>query len=214
MYRAVGKRALDLLISIAALVLLSPLLLAVAALVAIFLGQPVIFRQTREGYHRQTFTIYKFRSMLPEFDASGRQLSETERMTTLGRILRATSFDELPELYNVLRGDMSLVGPRPLIMRYKPWYAAHETRRFDVRPGITGWAQINGRNLLGWDERFLHDVYYVDHLGFLLDLKILLLTVGKVVLRQGVEVDTSLNVPSLDDERREKWGHPPAIKED
>jgi lipopolysaccharide/colanic/teichoic acid biosynthesis glycosyltransferase len=205
-YHRGGKRLLDVLAGTVALIALSPLLCLIAVLVRIALGAPVLFRQTRVGLHEKRFTILKFRSMTDKRTAAGELLSDTERMTRLGRFLRATSLDELPELFNVLWGDMSLVGPRPLLTRYQPWYRANELKRFDVRPGITGWAQINGRNSLNWDERFQRDVRYVENCNLVLDLKILVFTVGKVLRRENVQVDTSLTLPSLDDERREKLG--------
>ncbi|MEO8099675.1 MAG: sugar transferase [Acidobacteriota bacterium] len=205
-YCRFGKRLFDIIASLSALIVLSPVLCVVGLLVRIFLGAPVIFRQTRGGRNQTPFTIFKFRSMLPANDPSGNLRSESARITSLGRILRATSLDELPGLFNVLRGDMSLVGPRPLLTRYGPWYAADELSRFDVLPGITGWAQINGRNALGWDDRFQYDVYYAQHVCLSLDLKILFLTVGKVLRRDDVHVDSTLIVPALDDERRQKWG--------
>ena len=205
-YHRGGKRLFDVLVSTVALSALSPLLCLIAVLVRIVLGAPVLFRQTRVGLHGKPFTILKFRSMTNKRAAAGELLSDTARMTRLGRFLRATSLDELPEFFNVLWGDMSLVGPRPLLTRYQPWYRANELKRFDVRPGITGWAQINGRNSLSWDERFQRDVRYVENCNLVLDLKILVFTVGKVLRRENVQVDTSLTLPSLDDERREKPG--------
>ncbi len=203
-YRRWGKRLFDVLVSVTALVVLSPLLVLIAILVRVFLGSPVLFRQTRSGHQQKPFTILKFRTMTDERDAAGNSLSDSVRLTPLGRFLRATSLDELPELVNVVCGDMTLVGPRPLHNRYDAWYRAEEMKRFDVRPGITGWAQINGRNALSWDRRFEYDVWYVGACGFWLDLKILFLTVGKVVRRENVQVNTDLTVPSLDDERREQ----------
>jgi lipopolysaccharide/colanic/teichoic acid biosynthesis glycosyltransferase len=203
-YRRCGKRILDVLVSATALAILSPLLGLLALLVRIFLGSPVLFRQTRGGLRQELFTILKFRSMTDGRDATGELLSDTVRLTRLGRFLRATSLDELPGLINVLRGEMSLVGPRPLLPQYGPWYTANELKRFDVLPGITGWAQINGRNALSWDERFQYDVEYADNCSLVFDLKILFLTLGKVVCREHVQVDTSLTVSSMDEERREK----------
>jgi lipopolysaccharide/colanic/teichoic acid biosynthesis glycosyltransferase len=201
-----GKRLFDILASAAGLIALLPLLCLIAVMVRIFLGAPVLFRQTRVGLHQKPFTILKFRSMTDQRDSAGKLLPDTARMTRLGRFLRATSLDELPELLNVLRGDMSLVGPRPLLTRYQPWYTANELKRFDVLPGITGWAQVNGRNALSWDRRFQLDLEYVENLGLGLDLKVLSFTVGQVLRRENVQVDTTLTVRSLDDERREKLG--------
>lgn len=171
----------DLVVATVLLVLLSPVLLAVALLVAVRIGRPVFFRQQRPGLHERPFEMVKFRTMRDAVDANGQPLPDADRMTTFGTALRATSLDELPELWNVLRGDMSLVGPRPLLMEYLPLYSPLQRRRHDVRPGITGWAQINGRNAVSWDDRFRHDVWYVDHQSFLLDLKILFLTASRVV---------------------------------
>ena len=180
------KRPFDVIVSVPALVVLSPLFLLVAIAVRVDMGAPVIFRQSRPGRFGRPFTLYKFRTMRDALDASGRPLPDAERLTWLGRALRAASLDELPELINVLRGDMSLVGPRPLLIEYLPLYSAEQRRRHDVRPGITGWAQVNGRNALTWREKFALDVYYVDHLSFRLDLRILFLTLVRVVQREGI----------------------------
>jgi lipopolysaccharide/colanic/teichoic acid biosynthesis glycosyltransferase len=180
------KRFLDiLLIMIAAPILLSVLTLF-ALSVRLKLGSPVFFRQTRPGLHGLPFQLIKFRTMTDAQDAAGNLLSDAERLTRFGRFLRATSLDELPELWNVLRGDMSLVGPRPLLMEYIPLYTSEQARRHEVRPGITGWAQVNGRNALSWEEKFRLDVWYVEHQSFWLDVKILLLTIRKVLLREGI----------------------------
>jgi lipopolysaccharide/colanic/teichoic acid biosynthesis glycosyltransferase len=189
-YQRRGKRLLDVAVAFLALLVLSPLLLLIAVLVRLALGSPVLFRQQRAGWNGKPFTILKFRSMTDKQDASGRKLPDAQRLTRLGRFLRATSLDELPELVNVLRGEMSLVGPRPLYLRYLPYYAAHEKKRFDCRPGITGWAQINGRNSLTWDERLARDVWYVEACSLGLDLKILCITVWKVLTRADVHVDS------------------------
>jgi len=201
-YRRVGKRTLDLVLCVSALILLLPLLLVVALMVRLFLGSPVLYRQRRSGIHRQSFTILKFRTMTDACDDCGELLPDSARLTRLGRWLRATSVDELPELLNVLKGDMSLVGPRPLIPRYDPYYRPNELSRFEAVPGITGWAQVNGRNELPWEQRFAYDVWYVAHMSLWLDLKILLLTVGKVLGREKVCVDTTTAFLSLDVERQ------------
>ena len=180
------KRLLDVLIAALALVLVSPLMAVTALLVAVFLGSPVIFRQSRPGLHGRPFTMYKFRTMTNAKAANGTALPDVERLTALGRFLRRTSLDELPELVNVLRGDMSLVGPRPLLMEYLPLYTPEQNRRHIVRPGITGWAQINGRNAATWEQKFACDIWYVDNQSFLLDMKILLATVRKVIGGEGV----------------------------
>jgi sugar transferase EpsL len=177
------KRGLDVVASALGLAVLSPVLLGTALAVRMRMGSPVLFRQTRPGLHGRPFTMYKFRTMRGERDARGELLSDAERLTPLGRFLRASSLDELPELINVLRGDMSLVGPRPLLMEYLPLYTPEQARRHEVRPGITGWAQVNGRNAISWDEKFRLDVWYVEHAGIGLDLRILLRTVLGVLRR-------------------------------
>jgi sugar transferase EpsL len=186
MYRAIGKRLFDLAITIPVLILLSPLLTLLALLVRLRLGSPVLFRQQRPGLHGELFTLFKFRTMTNERDATGKLLPDAERLTPLGKWLRNNSLDELPELINVLRGDMSLVGPRPLLMEYLDRYTPEQIRRHEVKPGITGWAQVNGRNKLTWEEKFELDIWYVDHLSLWLDLKILLVTVWKVLTRDGI----------------------------
>jgi lipopolysaccharide/colanic/teichoic acid biosynthesis glycosyltransferase len=180
------KRPLDVVIAVALLVLLSPALAVVAVLVAAGMGRPVLFRQQRPGLHGKSFTILKFRTMVDATDADGNQLPDDDRITRLGRFLRRTSLDELPELLNVLRGDMSLVGPRPLLVEYLPLYSQEQMRRHDVRPGITGWSQVNGRNALTWDEKFALDVWYVDNRSLRLDLRILQMTIGQVVKGEGI----------------------------
>jgi len=182
----IGKRIFDLLVASLFLLLISPILLIVAALVRIQHGKPVLFGQKRPGYRGQAFYIYKFRSMTNTRSADGNLLPDEQRLTRLGRFLRASSLDELPEFFNVLRGEMSIVGPRPLLMQYLERYSPEQARRHDVLPGITGWAQVNGRNALSWDEKFRLDVWYVDHWSFWLDLKILFLTVWKVFKREGI----------------------------
>ena len=181
-----SKRLFDLFAAALALALFSPVLLVLAILVWWQHGRPIFFKQQRPGYQGKPFYIYKFRTMTDARDADGRLLPDDMRLTALGRFLRATSLDELPELINVLRGEMSLVGPRPLLMRYLPRYNAEQMRRHDVLPGITGWAQINGRNAISWDEKFAHDLWYVDNWSFWLDLKILALTLWKVIRREGI----------------------------
>lgn len=180
------KRLFDFLVSAAALVTLSPALLALALLVRWRLGSPVIFRQLRPGRGGRVFEVWKFRTMTDARDGNGQLLPDAMRLTPFGRWLRATSLDELPELWNVLRGEMSLVGPRPLLVEYLPLYSAEQARRHELRPGLTGWAQINGRNALTWDEKFRFDVWYVDHQTFWLDLKIIVLTVARVFRREGI----------------------------
>jgi len=180
------KRLFDLLFATCALLILWPLLLLLALLVRINLGSPVLFRQRRPGRHAEPFYIYKFRTMTDARDAAGELLSDRDRLTPFGRLLRRFSLDELPQLYNVLRGDLSLVGPRALLMEYLPLYSTEQARRHEVRPGITGWAQVNGRNAISWEEKFEYDVWYVEHRSFLLDLKILGLTLLKVFRSEGI----------------------------
>ncbi len=181
-----GKRLFDLVTASLLLILLSPLLLCLALLVWIVHGRPVLFRQQRAGYKGKPFWIYKFRTMTNRTAPDGSLLPDSERLTPLGRFLRSTSLDELPELINVLRGEMSLVGPRPLFVKYLPLYSPEQMRRHDVLPGITGWAQVNGRNAITWQEKFALDVWYVDHRSFWLDIKILFLTLWKVFKREGI----------------------------
>lgn len=186
MYRKYGKRALDLSLSVLLLALLSPVLLVIALVVRRSLGTPVLFSQQRPGKDETPYTIYKFRTMTADRNDAGELLPDKDRLTQLGRFLRTTSLDELPELINVVKGEMSLVGPRPLLMRYLPRYTSEQRRRHEVLPGITGWAQVNGRNELSWDEKFAHDIWYVDNLSLGLDLKILLRTVAQVLRRRGI----------------------------
>lgn len=180
------KRIFDILAASLALIVFAPVLLLVAVLVRIHLGAPVIFGQVRPGYKGMPFRIYKFRTMTDDRATDGSLLSDTERLTRLGLFLRATSLDELPELFNILRGEMSLVGPRPLLMQYLERYSPEQMRRHDVLPGLTGWAQVNGRNALTWEEKFALDVWYVDNWSFWLDIKIILMTVWKVLKREGI----------------------------
>jgi sugar transferase EpsL len=182
-----SKRIFDLLATVIGMMVISPVLLVITALVWSMHGRPVLFRQLRPGYQGEPFWVYKFRSMTEARDKEGSMLPEEKRLTRLGRFLRATSLDELAELINVLRGEMSLVGPRPLLMGYLERYTPEQARRHEVLPGITGWAQINGRNSLNWEERFRLDVWYVDHWSFWLDIKILLITLEKVLKREGID---------------------------
>ena len=180
------KRVFDLLASLTALLVLSPVFLLIALAVFWQLGRPVFFVQNRPGLHGKLFRIIKFKTMLDVRTETGELLPDAERLTKFGRMLRKTSLDELPELWNVLKGDMTLVGPRPLLEEYLPLYTSGQARRHEVKPGITGWAQVNGRNAIAWDEKFRLDVWYVDHQSFLLDLKIILLTVLKVFRSEGI----------------------------
>ena len=186
MYRRGLKRVLDILLSLTALTVLSPLFLLLWLLIHLRLGSPTLFKQRRPGLHGSPFIIYKFRTMIDAYDANGNLLPDAVRLTSLGRFLRSTSLDELPELLNVLRGEMSLVGPRPLLMQYLERYTPEQARRHEVRPGITGWAQVNGRNAISWEDKFTLDVWYVDHCSLWLDIKIVALTVWKVLRREGI----------------------------
>ncbi len=190
-YEKFIKRPLDFLLALIAVVLLSPVLLVTAVLVRVKLGSPVLFRQERPGRYGRIFRLIKFRTMTDAGSADGTLLPDADRLTPFGRKLRATSLDELPELFNVLRGDMSLVGPRPLLVRYLPRYNAHQARRHEVRPGFTGLAQVHGRNAISWEEKFDWDVKYVDHVTFLGDCRILLATVKTVFSHEGISSGTS-----------------------
>lgn len=180
------KRLFDLLLTVPGLVVISPLIVLIAVAVALVHGFPILFRQRRPGYRGEPFTLYKFRTMREARDPSGELLADEARLTGLGRLLRSLSLDELPELVNVLRGEMSLVGPRPLLMQYLERYTAEQARRHEVLPGLTGWAQVNGRNAVSWEDKFRFDVWYVDHWSLWLDVKILALTLWKVLSREGI----------------------------
>ena len=190
-YEKFIKRLLDILLSGVALICLSPVLLVTAVLVRTKLGSPVIFRQERPGRNEKIFKLYKFRSMTDSRDEAGTLLPDEVRLTRFGRLLRSTSLDELPELWNIFRGDMSIVGPRPLLVKYLPLYNEEQRRRHDVRPGLTGWAQANGRNALSWEEKFRLDVHYVEHISFRLDVKTVFLTVKNVLRREGISSETA-----------------------
>ncbi len=183
------KRSFDLALSLMAIVLLSPILLLLVWQVRRKLGRPVIFRQLRPGLHGQPFELLKFRTMANKRNAKGNSLPDSERLQGFGKLLRSTSLDELPELWNVLKGEMSLVGPRPLLMEYMDLYSAEQARRHDVRPGITGWAQVNGRNALSWEEKFTLDVWYVDNKSMILDIKVLFRTIMSVFRRDGISAE-------------------------
>jgi sugar transferase EpsL len=197
LYQVFGKRLVDFVLSLLGLVALSPVLIVLALLVCFRLGKPVLFWQQRPGLHGKPFTLLKFRTMTEARDAAGRLLPDSERMTPFGHFLRSSSLDELPELLNVLRGDMSLVGPRPLLMEYLPMYSLEQARRHEVNPGITGWAQVNGRNALSWEDKFKLDVWYVDHQNIWLDVKILAMTIWAVVTRRGVSADGHDTMPKF-----------------
>lgn len=196
-YVRYGKRAFDIVGATAGLLLLAPVLLVVAAAVRLHFGRPILFRQIRPGKGAALFTIYKFRTMRNSADRTGRVLPDAERLTTFGRWLRSTSLDELPELWNVARGQMSLVGPRPLLPEYLPRYSERQSRRHEVRPGITGWAQVNGRNELTWDQKFELDVWYVDHISFPLDMTIMWRTLINVIGRRAINSPDAATAPEF-----------------
>lgn len=191
MYRKYIKRILDFILALIAIIILSPLLITIALLVRIKLGSPVIFRQERPGLNEEIFTLYKFRTMTDKKDESGELLPDCERLTNFGKWLRSTSLDELPELWNILKGDMSFVGPRPLLIEYLPRYNQHQKRRHEVRPGLTGHAQVNGRNAISWEEKFDYDVDYVDRISFSIDVRIILTTIKIVLGRTGISSETA-----------------------
>lgn len=195
------KRLVDIAGSCAALILLSPVILFVAILIRLRMGAPVLFSQQRPGRDGRPFRMLKFRTMIDACDRNGELLSDAERLTPLGRFFRSTSIDELPELWNVLKGEMSLVGPRPLLMEYLPLYSAEQSRRHDVRPGLTGWAQVNGRNALSWEEKFALDCWYVDNRSFGLDIRILAMTVAKVLKRDGISAEGTATMPRFEGSR-------------
>jgi lipopolysaccharide/colanic/teichoic acid biosynthesis glycosyltransferase len=191
------KRAFDIVVASFALMAFSPVMLVLAFLIRRTMGKPVLYRQMRPGLNGIPFEMVKFRSMRDAFDATGAPLADAERLTSLGRFMRSTSLDEAPELWNVIRGDMSLVGPRPLLTEYLPLYSPEQARRHEVKPGITGWAQINGRNAISWEERFALDLWYVDNQTFLLDLKILWKTILKVIRREGISAQGEATMPKF-----------------
>ncbi|HHS0610277.1 sugar transferase [Neisseria sp. CP9] len=189
------KRLFDIVASASGLIFLSPVFLILIYLIRKNLGEPVFFTQERPGKDGKPFKMIKFRSMRDAVDKDGNPLPDSERLTPFGKKLRATSLDELPELWNVLKGDMSLVGPRPLLMSYLPLYNEFQNRRHEMKPGVTGWAQVNGRNALSWDEKFAHDIWYIDHYSFWLDMKILFLTVKKVFIKEGISAEGEATMP-------------------
>jgi len=193
-YEKYLKRLQDFLCALAAIIVLSPVMLITAILVRTKLGSPIIFKQERPGLNGKIFTLYKFRTMTDKRDENGELLPDAVRLTKFGKLLRSTSLDELPELFNILNGDMAVVGPRPLLVEYLPRYNAHQARRHEVRPGFTGLAQVNGRNSITWEEKFNWDVQYVDHITFLEDWKIIFKTVGTVLKREGISSETSVTM--------------------
>ena len=203
-YERFIKRFLDAFLSAGALIVFSPILLITAILVRIKLGSPVLFTQDRPGRDEKIFKLYKFRSMTNQRDENGKLLPDDVRLTKFGRILRSTSLDELPELLNIIKGDMAVIGPRPLLVEYLPYYTVEEHHRHDIRPGLTGWAQVNGRNAIGsWEERFKYDLEYVNHVSFAMDLKVLYTTIIKVIKRSDIQVGSEIKVGRLDVARSE-----------
>ena len=202
MYKNHIKRILDILLSLCGILILSPVYLILWILVRSKLGRPALFTQERPGRKEKIFKLYKFRSMTDARDEKGQPLPDEVRLTRFGKILRSTSLDELPELFNILKGDMSLIGPRPLLVRYLPYYTKEERRRHDVRPGLTGLAQVNGRNALGWEDRFAFDLEYVDNCSLFMDLKVLGMTVGKVLKRSGTLSGADQTVADFDEYRK------------
>ena len=193
-YRRFLKRPMDFILSLMAIIVLSPVLMIVAFLVRVKLGSPVLFKQKRPGLNEKIFTMYKFRTMTDEKDDNGELLPDSVRLTKFGRMLRSTSLDELPELFNILKGDMSIVGPRPLLIQYLELYNDHQKRRHEVRPGLSGYAQVNGRNAISWEDKFNLDVDYVDNVSFIGDWKIIFLTIKKVFVKEGISSDTSVTM--------------------
>jgi len=198
------KRLFDLVVSLLFIVLLFPVILFTGLLVLVSMGRPVLFRQVRPGYKGRPFTIYKFRTMTEDRDKTGAQLTDEERLTGAGRFLRRFSLDELPQLFNVVKGELSFVGPRPLLMEYVPLYTKEQARRHDVKPGITGLAQVRGRNAITWEERFALDIYYVDHRGFWLDMKILVDTVLAVIRKEGISAEGCETMPKFTGSKPDK----------
>lgn len=207
MYKSFFKRFLDIVLSGGALIVLSPVLLITAYFVKVKLGSPVLFTQDRPGKNEKIFKMYKFRSMSDARDKEGNLLPDDVRLTSFGRKLRSTSLDELPELFNIIKGDMSIIGPRPLLVEYLPYYTEEERHRHDVRPGLSGWAQINGRNAIdSWEQRFKYDLEYVNKISFTFDFKIVLLTLIKVIKRSDIQVGKQIKVGRLDVARKQKNG--------
>lgn len=206
LYRRYFKRPMDFILSLVAIVILSPLMVVIAILVRVKLGSPVIFKQKRPGLNEKIFTIYKFRTMTDERDEFGKLLPDSVRLTKFGKLLRSTSLDELPELFNILKGDMSFVGPRPLLVQYLPLYNEHQKHRHDVRPGLSGWAQVNGRNAISWEEKFELDVEYVNNVSFLLDWKVIFLTIKKIFIREGIHSENSVTMEPFKGSAKENVG--------
>ena len=203
-YKRFVKRPMDFILSLIAIILLSPVLLVVAILVRTKLGSPVLFKQKRPGLNEEVFMMYKFRTMTDEKDASGNLLPDEVRLTRFGKLLRSTSLDELPELFNILKGDMSVIGPRPLLVQYLPLYNEHQKRRHEVRPGLSGLAQISGRNAISWEDKFNLDVVYVDQISFIGDWKIIFMTVKKVIVREDISSETAATMEPFTGNKKEE----------
>lgn len=203
-YRRFVKRPMDFILSLIAIIVLSPVLLIVALLVRTKLGSPVLFKQKRPGLNEKIFLMYKFRTMTDEKDDNGELLPDSFRLTKFGRLLRSTSLDELPELFNILKGDMSIIGPRPLLVQYLPLYNNHQKRRHEVRPGLSGLAQVSGRNVISWEDKFNLDVEYVDNVRFFEDWKIIFLTIIKVFVREGINSETAATIEPFKGTKRER----------
>lgn len=205
-YKRFIKRPMDFVLSLIAIIVLSPVLAVVAILVRTKLGSPVVFKQKRPGLNEKIFTLYKFRTMTDERDKFGELLPDSVRLTKFGEFLRSTSLDELPELFNILSGNMSIVGPRPLLIQYLPLYNEHQRHRHDVRPGLSGWAQVNGRNAISWEDKFDLDIEYVENVNFLLDWKIIFLTLKKAFVREGINSETSVTMEPFKGSTKESVG--------
>lgn len=203
MYKKYVKRILDIILSLLAIIILSPLLIIISVLVLIFMGRPIFFKQPRPGKNEKIFNMYKFRTMTNKKDKDGNLLPDNQRLNKFGKFLRSTSLDELPELFNILFGKMSFIGPRPLLVKYLPYYTEEEHHRHDVRPGLTGWAQCNGRNLVNWDQRFQYDLEYVNNISLKMDLKVIFRTIKVVLFSEGVSLQA---VDDLDIARKDKNG--------
>ncbi|OEH92139.1 sugar transferase [Bacillus solimangrovi] len=203
-YRRFVKRPMDFILSLIAIIVLSPVLLIVALLVRTKLGSPVLFKQKRPGLNEEIFMMYKFRTMTDEKDDKGELLSDSIRLTKFGRLLRSTSLDELPELFNILKGNMSIIGPRPLLVQYLPLYNNHQKRRHEVRPGLSGLAQVSGRNAISWEDKFNLDVEYVDNVRFTEDWKIIFLTIKKVFVREGINSETAATIEPFKGSKKER----------
>lgn len=203
-YRKFVKRPMDFILSLIAIIVLSPVLLIVALLVRTKLGSPVLFKQQRPGLNEEIFMMYKFRTMTDERDENGNLLPDSVRLTKFGRLLRSTSLDELPELFNILKGDMSIIGPRPLLVQYLPLYNNHQKRRHEVRPGLSGLAQVSGRNAISWEDKFNLDVEYVDNVRFIEDWKIIFLTIKKVFVREGINSETAATIEPFKGTKKER----------